>query len=155
MQKRKESGLYRIQDDTPEVPHHSMLTDHGEGGAIHNPAYAEEKSRLWLNELKKHLNFECILTYTCTSIYAIFILVNRSCGQGEYILYKKKNQLLIPFMNLILWSMTIKKIKRHNFYHFCLMQKCVYLIAGYLHVFNMADKCLPTDIIPITWRLFW
>lgn len=46
MQKRKESGLYRIQDDTPEVPHHSMLTDHGEGGAIHNPAYAEEKSRL-------------------------------------------------------------------------------------------------------------
>lgn len=55
MQKRKESGLYRIQDDTPEVPHHSMLTDHGEGGAIHNPAYAEEKSRLWLNELKKTL----------------------------------------------------------------------------------------------------
>lgn len=91
MQKRKESGLYRIQDDTPEVPHHSMLTDHGEGGAIHNPAYAEDKSRLWLNELKNYLNFECILTYICTSIYAIFILVNRSCGQGEYILYKKKS----------------------------------------------------------------
>lgn len=126
MQKRKESGLYRIQDDTPEVPHHSMLTDHGEGGAIHNPAYAEDKSRLWLNELKNYLNFECILTYICTSIYAIFILVNRSCGQGEYILYKKKNQLLIPFMNLILWSMTIKKIKWHNFYHFCFNAKmCV------------------------------
>lgn len=63
MQKRKESGLYRIQDDTPDIPHHSMLKDHGEGGAIHNPAYAEEKSALWLNGKKLHS--ECILVYIC------------------------------------------------------------------------------------------
>lgn len=55
MQKRKESGLYRIQDDTPDIPHHSMLKDHGEGGAIHNPAYAEEKSALWLNGKKNFI----------------------------------------------------------------------------------------------------
>lgn len=29
--------------------------------------------------------------YMYEYIYAIFILVNRSCGQGEYILYKKKS----------------------------------------------------------------
>lgn len=87
MQKRKESGLYRIQDDTPEVPHHSMLTDHGEGGAIHNPAYAEEKSRLWLNELKKHLNFECILTYTCNIHTSEPVLR----AGGIYFILKKKS----------------------------------------------------------------
>lgn len=54
--------------------------DYGEGGVIYNLVYVEEKSRLWLNELKKYFNFECILMYICMSIYVIFILVNWFCG---------------------------------------------------------------------------
>lgn len=54
--------------------------DYGEGGVIYNLVYVEEKSRLWLNELKNYFNFECILMYICMSIYVIFILVNWFCG---------------------------------------------------------------------------
>lgn len=48
MQKRKERGLYNVSDDPHDFPRGSLTQERELGGAADNPAYAEEKSRLWL-----------------------------------------------------------------------------------------------------------
>lgn len=106
-------------------------------------------------EWKKKLHSECILVYICNIYWW-----TGPAGRGNIFFKTLKLKSTVYSIHEYFSSINDHKNKMvymyfyHFFVVFVLMRTCVPDFR-LLHVFDIGDKILPTDIILITWRLFW